>query len=45
MARDAATEASDVDLFFDHKRGKLGLFRLMEVKEIVARIWGARRTS
>ena len=24
-ARDTATEDSDVDLFFDHERGKLGL--------------------
>ncbi len=37
-ARDAATEDSDVDLFFDHERGKLGLFRLMEVKEVAARM-------
>src|SRR5260370_27553246 len=41
-ARDAATETSDVDLFFDHERGKLGLFRLMEVKEVAARILGRK---
>ncbi len=30
-ARDDAREDSDVDLFFDHERGKLGLFELMDV--------------
>jgi len=34
-ARDDAREESDVDLFFDHERGKLSLFQLMDV--------GARR--
>ena len=32
-ARDEAREDSDVDLFFDYERGKLGLFELMDVKE------------
>ena len=32
-ARDEAGSKSDVDLFFDHERGKLGLFALMDVKE------------
>ena len=40
IARDEAREDSDVDLFFDHERGKLGLFQLMDVKEIAARILG-----
>ena len=31
-ARGEAREDSDVDLFFDHERGTLGLFRLMDVK-------------
>lgn len=31
-ARDEAGENSDVDLFFDHVRGKLGLYQLMDVK-------------
>ena len=32
MARDEARADSDVDLFFDYQRGKLGLFELMDVK-------------
>jgi predicted nucleotidyltransferase len=38
--RDEAREDSDVDLFFDHPEGSLGLFKLMEVKEAAARILG-----
>ena len=37
-ARDEAGADSDVDLFFDYKRGKLGLFELMDVKEAAAQI-------
>ena len=33
-------EDSDVNLFFDYERGKLGLFELMDVKEQAARILG-----
>src|ERR1019366_7574126 len=32
-ARGEAGEDSDVDLFFDYEKGKLGLFELMDVKE------------
>src|SRR5437899_12908253 len=39
-ARGEAREDSDVDLFFDHPEGSLGLFALMEVKEAAARIVG-----
>lgn len=39
-ARDEAREDSDVDLFFDHPVGSLGLFALMDVKEVAARILG-----
>ena len=39
-ARDEAREDSDVDLFFDHPEGSLGLFQLMDVKEATARILG-----
>jgi predicted nucleotidyltransferase len=39
-AREEATEESDVDLFFDHERGKLGLFQLMDAKEYATRILG-----
>ena len=37
-ARGEAREDSDVDLFFDHPEGSLGLFELMDVKETAARI-------
>ena len=37
-ARDQARDDSDIDLFFDYDRGKLGLFELMDVKEATARI-------
>jgi predicted nucleotidyltransferase len=39
-ARGEARDDSDVDLFFDHPEGSLGLFALMEVKEAAARILG-----
>lgn len=39
-ARGEARAESDVDLFFDHERGKLSLFRLMDVKERAAQILG-----
>jgi uncharacterized protein len=41
-ARGEAREDSDIDLFFDHKKGKLGLFELMEVKARAAGILGYR---
>lgn len=31
---------SDVDLFFDYEKGKLGLFQLMDVKERASSILG-----
>ena len=37
-----ATENSDIDLFFDHEKGKLGLFELMDVKERTASILGQK---
>lgn len=39
-ARGAAREDSDVDLFFDHPEGSMGLFALMDVKEAAANILG-----
>jgi hypothetical protein len=39
--RDARAE-SDVDLFFDHPEGSLGLFQLMDVKDAAARILGCK---
>jgi len=41
-ARDQAREDSDVDLFFDHPLGSLGLFQLMDVKEAANRILGQK---
>jgi len=41
-ARDEAKDDSDVDLFFDHERGKLGLFQLMDLKEFAARVLGCK---
>ena len=41
-ARDEARDDSDVDLFFDYERGKLGLFELMDVKEQTSRILGRK---
>ena len=40
MARGDAREDSDVDLFFDHERGRLSLFQLMDVKELATEILG-----
>ena len=39
-ARGEATDDSDVDLFFDHEKGKRGLYELMDVKERAAEILG-----
>ena len=41
-ARGEARADSDVDLFFDHPEGSLGLYELMDVKEAAARILGCR---
>ncbi len=41
-ARGEAREDSDVDLFFDYERGKLGLYELMDVKEQTSRILGRK---
>lgn len=41
-ARGEAREDSDVDLFFDHPLGSLGLFQLMDVKDAAARILGRK---
>lgn len=39
-ARDEPTSNSDVDLFFDHPEGSLGLFELMDVKDAATHILG-----
>ena len=41
-AREEAREGSDVDLFFDYDKGKLGLFQLMYVKEYTSGILGCK---
>ena len=41
-ARGDAREDSDIDLFFDHPEGSLGLFQLMDVKDTAARILGRK---
>jgi predicted nucleotidyltransferase len=41
-ARGEAVDDSDVDLFFDYQKGKLGLFELMDVKDYAAAILGRK---
>ena len=41
-ARGEATHDSDVDLFFDYQKGKLGVYELMDVKEYAASILGRK---
>jgi predicted nucleotidyltransferase len=41
-ARGEAREDSDVDLFFDHPEGSLGLYQLVDVKDTAARILGCK---
>jgi predicted nucleotidyltransferase len=40
VARDEAREDSEVDLFFDYKKGDLDLFGLMDIKERASAILG-----
>lgn len=41
-ARGDARPDSDVDLFFDHPLGSLGLYELMDVKDAASRILGCK---
>ncbi len=41
-ARDEAQPDSDVDLFFDHPEGSMGLFGLMDVQAVAAHILGRK---
>ena len=40
--RGEATDISDVDLFFDHEKGRLGVYALMEVKAFASNVLGHR---
>ena len=40
VARDDAKDDSDIDLFFDHEKGRLGLYELMDLKERAQEILG-----
>jgi uncharacterized protein len=42
VARGEADNASDVDLFFDHQKGSLGLYELMDVKQKAQEILGTK---
>ena len=42
VARGEAGEDSDVDLFFDHPEGSIGLFELMDIKEVATRALGRK---
>jgi uncharacterized protein len=42
VARGEDRQDSDVDLFFDHPEGSIGLFQLMDVREAAARILGRK---
>ena len=39
-ARDETRQHSDVDLFFDHPEGSIGLYELIDIKHAAARILG-----
>jgi len=41
-ARDQARDDSDVDLFFDHPEGSIGLYELMDIQDAAARILGRK---
>jgi hypothetical protein len=41
-ALDEAGPESDVDLFFDHPEGSLGLFQLLDIKQAAADILGRK---
>ena len=41
-ADDRGRRDSDVDLFFDHRKGTLGLYELMDLKEVASAILGCR---
>lgn len=42
VAWDEASDDSDIDLFFDHARGELGLYERMDVSDRASRILGCK---
>jgi predicted nucleotidyltransferase len=42
VVRGEAREDSDVDLFFDHPEGSIGLLQLMDIKDAAARALGRK---
>jgi predicted nucleotidyltransferase len=42
VARGDDREDSDVDLFFDHPEGSIGLFQLVDIQETAARVLGRK---
>ncbi len=42
VARGEAREDSDVDLFFDHLEGSIGLLQLLDIQEATARALGRK---
>jgi len=42
IARGEARADSDVDLFFDHPEGSIGLFQLIDIEEAAARALGRK---
>ena len=40
--RGEADDASDVDLFFDHEKGRIGLYELIDVRDRASQILGRR---
>jgi uncharacterized protein len=42
VVRGEAGDGSDVDLFFDHPEGSIGLFQLIDIKEAAARALGCK---
>ena len=42
VVRGEAGDGSDVDLFFDHPEGSIGLLQLMDIKDAAARALGRK---
>jgi len=40
--RDEARPDSDIDLFFDYEYGTMGLYELMDIKDLAAEILGTK---